>query len=153
LMVAIIGGETRRFRPLVDLYRAAGEQAGHSSDRLKVGVHSLGYVAATTQEAADDFFPGYARAINSVARERGWPPMSRASYDAQRGPEGALLIGEPDAVVEKVLRHSEALGGISRITFQMNASSLPHAKLMRAIEALGTHVAPALRQEFAKESL
>ena len=79
--------------------------------------------------------------------------MSRASYDAQRGPEGALLIGEPDAVVEKVLRHSEALGGISRITFQMNASSLPHAKLMRAIEALGTHVAPALRQEFAKESL
>ncbi len=153
LMVAIIGGETRRFRPLVDLYRAAGEQAGHSSDRLKVGVHSLGYVAATTQEAADDFFPGYARAINSVARERGWPPMSRASYDAQRGPEGALLIGEPDAVVEKILRHSEALGGISRITFQMNASSLPHAKLMRAIEALGTHVAPALRQEFAKESL
>ena len=153
LMVAIIGGETRRFRPLVDLYRAAGEQAGHSSDRLKVGVHSLGYVAATTQEAADDFFPGYARAINSVARERGWPPMTRASYDAQRGPEGALLIGEPDAVVEKILRHSEALGGISRITFQMNASSLPHAKLMRAIEALGTHVAPALRQEFAKESL
>src|SRR5256884_7288365 len=81
LMVAIIGGETRRFRALVDLYRAAGEQAGHSSDRLKVGVHSLGYVAATTQEAADDFFPGYARAINSVARERGWPPMNRARYD------------------------------------------------------------------------
>ena len=153
LMVAIIGGETRRFRPLVDLYWEAGERAGHPRDRLKVGVHSLGYVAATTQEAADDFFPGYARAINSVARERGWPPMSRASYDAQRGPEGALLIGEPDAVVEKILRHSEALGGISRITFQMNASSLPHAKLMRAIEALGTHVAPALRQEFAKASL
>src|SRR2546426_1522042 len=153
LMVAIIGGETRGFRPLVDLYWEAGERAGHSRDRLKVGVHSLGYVAATTQEAADDFFPGYARAINSVARERGWPPMSRASYDAQRGPEGALLIGEPDAVVEKILRHSEALGGISRITFQMNASSLPHAKLMRAIEALGTHVAPALRQEFAKASL
>ena len=152
LMVAIIGGETRRFRPLVDLYRAAGEQAGHSSDRLKVGVHSLGYVAATTQEAADDFFPGYARAINSVARERGWPPMSRASYDAQRGPEGALLIGEPDAVVEKILRHSEALGGISRITFQMNASSLPHAKLMQAIEALGTKVAPALRQELTVET-
>jgi probable LLM family oxidoreductase len=153
LMVAIIGGETRRFRPLVDLYYAAGEQAGHARDQLKVGVHSLGYVAATTQEAADDFFPGYARAIDSVARERGWAPMSRASFDAQRGPYGALLVGEPDEVVEKILRHSEALGGISRITFQMNASSLPHAKLMRAIEALGTHVAPALRQEFAKESL
>jgi probable LLM family oxidoreductase len=153
LMVAIIGGETRRFRPLVDLYREAGERAGHPQDRLTVGVHSLGYVAATTQEAADDFFPGYARAIDSVARERGWPPTSRASFDAQRGPYGALLIGEPEEVVEKIMRHSEALGGISRITFQMNASSLPHAKLMRAIEALGTRVAPAVRQEFAKESL
>ena len=153
LMVAIIGGETRRFRPLVDLYREAGARAGHPAEHLKVGVHSLGYVAATTQEAADDFFPGYARAVNSVASERGWPPMSRAHYDAQRGPYGALLIGEPDEVVEKIIRHSEALGGISRITFQMNASSLPHAKLMRAIEALGTQVAPALRQEFAKESL
>jgi probable LLM family oxidoreductase len=153
LMVAIIGGETRRFRPLVDLYREAGERAGHPQDRLTVGVHSLGYVAATTQEAADDFFPGYARAIDSVARERGWPPTSRASFDAQRGPYGALLIGEPEEVVEKIMRHSEALGGISRITFQMNASSLPHAKLMRAIEALGTRVAPAVRQEFAKERL
>jgi probable LLM family oxidoreductase len=153
LMVAIIGGETRRFRPLIDLYYAAGEQAGHSRDRLKVGVHSLGYVAATSQEAADDYYPGYARAINSVARERGWPPMSRANFDAQLGPHGALLIGEPDEVTEKILRHSEALGGISRITFQMNASSLPHAKLMRAIEVIGTQVAPALHQEFAKESL
>src|SRR5881409_434925 len=153
LMVAIIGGETHRFRPLVDLYWEAAERAGHPRDRLKVGVHSLGYVAATTQEAADDFFPGYARAVDSVARERGWPPMSRAHYDAQRVPTGALLIGEPDEVVEKIIRHSEALGGISRITFQMNASSLPHAKLMRAIELLGTHVAPALREEVAKETV
>jgi alkanesulfonate monooxygenase SsuD/methylene tetrahydromethanopterin reductase-like flavin-dependent oxidoreductase (luciferase family) len=152
MMVAIIGGETRRFRPLIDLYREAGERAGHPSDQLKVGVHSLGYVAATTQAAADDFFPGYARAINSVGRERGWPPTSRAGFDAQRGPFGALIIGEPDEVVEKIIRHSEALGGISRITFQMNASSLPHAKLMRAIALLGTRVAPALRQEFAKET-
>src|SRR6267154_232716 len=113
LMVAIIGGETHRFRPLVDLYWEAAERAGHPHDGLKVGVHSLGYVAATTQEAADDFFPGYARAMNSVARERGWPPMSRAHYDAQRGPAGALLIGEPDEVVEKIIRHSDALGGIS----------------------------------------
>jgi len=153
LMVAIIGGETHQFRPLVDLYWEAAERAGHPRDGLKVGVHSLGYVAATTQEAADDFFPGYARAMNSVARERGWPPMSRAHYDAQRGPTGALLIGEPDEVVEKIMRHSEALGGISRITFQMNASSLPHAKLMRAIELVGTHVAPALREEVAKETV
>src|SRR5882762_3179198 len=152
LMVAIIGGETRRFRSLIDLYWEAAERAGRPRDQLKVGVHSLGYVAATTQEAADDFFPGYARAMNSVGRERGWPPMSRAGFDAQRGPTGALLIGEPDEVVEKIIRHSEALGGISRITFQMNASSLPHAKLMRAIEALGTQVAPALHHELAKET-
>ena len=152
LMVAIIGGETRRFRPLIDLYREAGERAGHPREQLKVGVHSLGYVAARTQEAADDFYPGYARAVDSVARERGWPPMTRASFDAQRGEYGALLIGDPDEVVDKIVRHSEALGGISRITFQMNASSLPHAKLMRAIETLGTQVAPAVRQALALEN-
>jgi probable LLM family oxidoreductase len=149
LMVAIIGGETRRFRPLVDLYREAGRQAGHTSDRLKVGVHSLGYVAATTQEAADDFFPGYARAMTDIGKERGWGPVTRAAFDAQRGPQGALLIGSPEEVVEKIARHSEALGGISRITFQMNAASLPHAKLMKAIELLGTRVAPALREQLA----
>jgi probable LLM family oxidoreductase len=148
LMVAIIGGETRRFRSLIDRYREAGHRAGHPPDRLKVGVHSLGYVAATTQEAADDFYPGYARAVTDIGKERGWPPVTRAAFDAQRGPQGALLVGSPDEVVEKIMRHSEALGGISRITFQMNAASLPHAKLMRAIEALGTRVAPALRKEF-----
>ncbi|PYS94619.1 MAG: LLM class flavin-dependent oxidoreductase [Acidobacteria bacterium] len=146
LMVAIIGGEPRRFRPLVDLYRETGTHAGHSLDRLKVGVHALGYVAATTQDAADEFFPGYARAVASVAKERGWPPVTRAGFDAQRGPHGALLIGSPDEVAEKILRHDEALGGISRISFQMNAASLPHEKLMQAIEAIGTRVAPALRE-------
>ncbi len=147
LMIAIIGGEPRRFRPLVDLYREAGERSGHPADRLKVGVHALGYVAATKQEAADDFFPGYARAVSSVAEERGWRPPTRAAFDAQLGPEGALLIGSAEEVVEKIARHSEALGGISRITFQMNASSLPHAKLIRAIEAIGTRVAPVLHGE------
>ncbi len=147
LMVAIIGGETHRFRPLVDLYWEAGRRAGHSRDQLKVGVHSLGYVAATTQEAADDFFPGYARAFTDIGKERGWGPVTRAAFDAQRGPRGALLVGSPDEVIEKILRHSEALGGISRITFQMNAASLPHAKLMQAIELLGTRVAPALHKE------
>jgi len=149
LMVAIIGGETRRFRPLIDLYRDAGRQAGFSPDQLKVGVHSLGYVAQTKQQAADDFYPGFAKAIDTVAEDRGWGPMTRARFDAQLGLHGALLIGEPDEVVEKVLRHSEALGGISRITFQMNASSLPHAALMQAIELLGARVAPALRKEVA----
>ena len=149
LMVAIIGGEPRRFRPLVDLYRETGRRAGHPPDRLTVGVHALGYVAATTREAADAYFPGYARAVASVAQERGWPPATRAGFDAQRGPHGALLIGNADEVAEKIIRHSEALGGISRITFQMNAASLPHAQLMQAIEVLGTRVAPAVRQEMA----
>jgi len=152
LMVAIIGGEPRRFRPLIDLYRQAGERYGHAPDRLKVGVHALGYVATTTQEAADDFFPGYARAFTDVGKERGWPPVTRAGFDAQRGPHGALLIGSPDEVADKIRRHSEALGGISRITFQMNAASLPHAKLMRAIEMIGARVAPALRERSATGS-
>jgi probable LLM family oxidoreductase len=152
LMVAIIGGHTHRFRSLVDLYWEAGKRAGHSPDRLRVGVHSLGYVAATTQEAADDFFPGYARAFTDIGKERGWPPTTRADFDAQRGPRGALLVGSPDEVTEKIIRHSEALGGVSRFTFQMNAASLPHSKLMQAIELLGTRVAPALRKELACNS-
>ena len=145
LMVAIIGGEPRRFRPLIDLYRETAARFGHDPAQLKVGVHSLGYVANSKKEAADDFFPGYASAIASVAKERGWPPATRAGFDAQLGLEGALLIGEADEVAEKILRHSEALGGISRVTFQMNAASLPQDKMMRAIEAIGARVAPAVR--------
>lgn len=144
LMVAIIGGEPRRFRPLVDLYRDAGRQAGHAAEQLKVGVHALGYVGATTEEAANEFFPGYAAAIASVAKERGWAGATRAGFDAQRGPEGALVIGDAETVVEKIRHYDEALGGISRISLQMNVTSLPHAKLMRAIERLGTEVAPAV---------
>ena len=147
LMVAIIGGETRHFRPLIDLYREAGRRAGHSPDQLKVGIHSLGYVAETTQEAADDFFPGYARTMTDVGKERGWPAVTRAGFDAQRGSQGALIIGDPNEVVKKIVRHSKALGGISRITFQMNVASLSQVKMMRAIELLGTQVAPALREE------
>jgi probable LLM family oxidoreductase len=145
LMVAIIGGETRRFRPLIDLYRETGRQHGHADDRLTVGVHSPGFVAQTTAEAADTFFPGYARAVTDVGKERGWPALTRAAFDAQRGQHGALLIGSPEEVAEKIARHSEVLGGISRISFQMNAASLPHAKLMKAIEAIGDRVVPMLR--------
>ena len=146
LMVAIIGGETRRFRPLIDLYREAGRQAGHSPDKLKVGIHSLGYIAESTQEAVDDFFPGYAHTMTEIGKERGWPRMTRGSFDAQRNSQGALLVGDPEEVVEKIIRHSKALSGISRITFMMNPASLPHAKLMRATKLIGTRVAPALRE-------
>src|SRR2546423_565713 len=152
LMVAIIGGETRQFRPLVDLYWEAGRRAGFSRDRLKVGVHSLGYVAATAREAADDFFPGYARAFTSIGKERGWGPVTRAQFDAQITPNGALLVGTPEEVAAKVLRHSEALGGISRITFMMNAASLPHLKLMSAIDLIASRVAPVLREQLASSA-
>ena len=146
LMVAIIGGETHRFRPLIDLYRQAGKQAGYPVDQLKVGVHSLGYVAESTQEAVDDFYPGYARTMTEIGKERGWPKMTRASFDAQSGPQGALLVGNPDEVAEKIIRHSKALGGISRITFMMNPASLPHEKLMQSSKLIGTRIAPALRE-------
>jgi probable LLM family oxidoreductase len=149
LMVAIIGGETRRFRPLVDLYREAGRRAGFSPDQLKVGVHSLGYVAETSRQAADDFFPGYARAFSSIGKERGWGPITRAQFEAQLTPNGALLVGSPDEVAAKILRHSEALGGISRLTFMMNGSSLSHPNLMSAIELIGNRVAPVLREKVA----
>jgi probable LLM family oxidoreductase len=152
LMVAIIGGETRRFKPLIDLYREAGRRAGHSPDQLKVGIHSLGYVAKTTKEAIDDFYPGYAHTFTEIGKERGWPEMTRADFDAQRGPQGALLVGDPEEVIDKIIRHSKNLGGISRITFMMNPASLPHEKLMRAIELVGTRVAPSLRSQLAKNN-
>jgi probable LLM family oxidoreductase len=147
LMVAIIGGETRSFKPLIDLYRRAGREAGYSADQLKVGVHSLGYVAESTQEAANDFFPGYAHTMTEIGKERGWPRMTRADFDTQTGPQGALLIGDPDEVIQKIIRHSKALGGISRITFMMNPASLSHEKLMRATKLIGTHIVPALHEE------
>jgi alkanesulfonate monooxygenase SsuD/methylene tetrahydromethanopterin reductase-like flavin-dependent oxidoreductase (luciferase family) len=146
LAVAVIGGETHRFRPLVDLYREAGRRAGHPPDQLKVSLHSLGYAAETTQRAADDFYPGYAKTFTKIGKERGWRPVTRADYDAQRGPQGALIIGDPDEVVKKIIRHSKALGGISRVTFQMDPGSLSYEKMIRAVELLGERVAPALRE-------
>jgi probable LLM family oxidoreductase len=152
LMVAIIGGEPHRFRPLIDRYREAGLRAGHSPDRLKVGIHSLGYVAGTAAEAANDFFPGYAKSFSDIGRERGWPPVTRAHFDALLGPTGALIVGDPQIVADKILGLNRSLGGISRLTFQMSVAALPHAKLMRAIELLGTRVAPLVREAFASGS-
>jgi len=142
LMVAVIGGETHRFRPLIDLYREAGKQAGFKPEQLKVGLHSLGYVANSNQEAVDEYFPGYAETFTRIGKERGWPPVTRDRFDAQTGPTGALVIGSPEEVVQKILRHSEALGGISRFTFQMDNAGLSHEKLMKSIELIGTQVAP-----------
>lgn len=145
LMVAVIGGETHRFRRAVDLYRAAGAQAGHAPEKLKVGLHSLGYVAPSREEAVNDYFPGYAKTFTRIGRERGWPPVSHERFEAQNGPTGALLVGDPDEVGEKILRHAEALGGVDRVTFQMDNAELPREKLLRSIELIGERIRPALQ--------
>ena len=147
LMVAIIGGEPKRFRPLIDLYREAGRHAGHSAEKLIVGLHAIGFLGDTTLQAADDFYPGYAHTFTEIGKERGWPPATRVQFDALRGPTGALLIGDVETVAKKIIYVNDVLGGLSRITFQMGVSTLPHEIMLRSIELLGTHVAPILRKE------
>jgi len=145
LMVAIIGGEPHRFRPLIDIYREAGRRAGHSPEKLQVGLHSIGFLADTTAQASDDFYPGYAHTFTEIGKERGWRPTTRAQFDATRGPTGALLIGDAETIAAKLRYIDGALGGISRVTFQMGVSTIPHAKMRRAIEILGTQLAPLMR--------
>jgi probable LLM family oxidoreductase len=142
LMVAVIGGETHRFSPLVDLYREAGRRAGHSPEKLKVGLHSLGYVSDTTEKAIEEYYPGYAETFTRIGKERGWPPVTFSRFEAQRGPRGAYLVGNPEEVAEKILRHSESLGGLSRLSFQMDNANLTHSQLLKAIEIIGTKVKP-----------
>lgn len=145
LMVAIIGGTFARFRPLVDLYREAGSRAGHSPDKLKVGVHAMGFVGETDAAARDAFFPGWAHLTAKIGRERGWSPPSRQQFDAMAGPEGAFLVGAPATVAAKMRHASETLGDVSRITFQMSTASLETAAMKRSIELLGSEVAPIIR--------
>ncbi len=146
LMIAIIGGETGRFRPLVDLYKNAGVKAGHSIEKLKVGIHSLGYVARDSQKAMNDFFPGYAERFTEIGKERGWAPVNRSHFEFQTSPSGALVIGNPEEAAEKILRHSEALGGISRFSFQLDVAGLSHTQLLQSIELIGTRVSPMVNK-------
>jgi probable LLM family oxidoreductase len=149
LMIAIIGGEPHRFRPLVDLYYQAGARAGHPRERLKVGIHAIGYLADTSRQAADEFFPGYAHAFTNLGKERGWPPTTRGHFDALIGPAGALLVGDPESVADKILRVGESLGGIARISFQMSVAAMSRAQLLRSIELLGARLAPRVRDALA----
>ncbi len=149
LMVAIIGGEPAHFRPLVDLYRDAGRRAGHPAEHLRVGVHAFGYAADTDARAADEFFPGYAADMNRIGRERGWAPMTRGRFDALLDAGGALAVGGPDAVAAKVAEYDAALGGIDRFNFQMSVARLPHERMLRAIDLIGTRVAPVVRRSAA----
>ncbi len=147
LMVAIIGGETARFRPLIDLYRQAGQRAGFEPKQLSVGLHSPGYVAATDEEAIADYYPGYAELWTKAGRERGWPPVTKTGFDALVAPKGVLVVGSPEQVAAKLLRHSEALGGIDRFTFQMDNAGLSHEQLLRSIDLIGTKVIPWVNKE------
>lgn len=147
LMVAIIGGETARFRPLVDLYREAGHRAGFAPEQLKVGLHSPGYVAETTEKAIAEYYPGYAELWTRLGKERGWPPVTRAGFDALIGPKGALMVGSAEQVAEKLLKHSEALAGVDRFTFQMDNAGLTHQQLLSSIAIIGKQLIPLVNEK------
>ena len=142
LMVAVIGGETHRFKPLIDLYYEAAERAGQDRSKLKVGLHSLGFVANTKEEAVEKYYPGYKIWFNQIGKERGWPPVTLERFEQQIGDLGAYVIGGPEEVAEKLIRHSKALGGISRFTFQIDNAGLTHQDLMETYTLIGEKVKP-----------
>ena len=149
LAVAIIGGQPARFAPLVDLYRRAAAESGHDAAALPVGINSHTYVADSSQRASDEFFPHYSAMMDKIGRERGWPPMTRAQFEAGRSPEGAYLVGSPEQVAEKIVAQ-HVLFGHQRFLAQISMGTLPHAQALRAIELFGTEVAPLVRAELAR---
>ncbi len=149
LIIAIIGGHFRAFRPLADLYRATWRESGHDPARAFVGLHNIGFLADTVAAARDGFWPGYREMFGRIGRERGWPPPTRAQFDAQCDPAGALLVGDASAVTDKILAENAALGGISRLSILLDNRLLTHAQILRAIELLGTQVAPQVRRAVA----
>lgn len=149
LMVAVIGGRTRRFRSLVDIYREAGDKAGFKPEQLKVGLHSPGFVASSSDKAVAEYYPGYKELWTKLGRERGWPPVTKEHFDQLIDEEGVLVLGGPKEVAEKLLHHSAALGGVDRFTFQMDNSGLTNEQLMSAIELIGKEVIPIVNRQQA----
>jgi probable LLM family oxidoreductase len=148
LALAIIGGEPRRFAPLIKLYRDSLKDAGHPVDTAQVGINTHVFIADTSQEAADIFYPSYAETMSKIGRERGWGPMTRQQYEAMRGPQGSLMVGSPQEVIDKILYEYELFGN-TRFLAQMSVGSIPHQHMMRSIELFGTQVAPAVRKALA----
>jgi probable LLM family oxidoreductase len=148
LVLAIIGGNPRRFVPLIELYRESARTAGHDPSRLPVAINSHGFVAEDSQHAAETFYPPYAAVMTKIGRERGWSPITREQYDSLRAPRGSLLIGSPDEVTEKMLYEYE-LFKYDRFVLHISVGTLPHDQVMRSIELLGTKVAPVVRKETA----
>ncbi len=145
LAIAIIGGQPRRFAPLAELYREAGRRAGQDPARLKLSINSHGFVGESAQAAADALFPAYAEVMGRIGRERGWPPLTRAQFDAGTGPEGHLLLGTPEQVAEKIVAQ-HAFFRHDRFMLQSSLGPLPHREALRAIELFGTRVAPLVRR-------
>jgi probable LLM family oxidoreductase len=144
LALAIIGGNPAHFLSLVELYRKTAKTAGH--DQLPLAVHSHGYVSEHSQQAADEFFPSYAYVMSKIGRERGWPPTTRAQFEAGRSKSGALLVGSPQQVIDKILFEKE-LFGLNRFLLHVSVGTMPHKQVMHSIELFGTQVAPVIRKE------
>ncbi|WP_256752439.1 LLM class flavin-dependent oxidoreductase [Mesorhizobium sp. Mes31] len=151
LALAIIGGEPARFAPLFDLYREAARRAGSDPAGLATSINVHGFIAETTEQAADDFYGPQAEVMNRIGRERGWGPTSRAHFDQSRSPTGALFVGNPEQVAEKIVAQHKIFGN-DRFLLQMAIGVMPHAKIMKAIELYGTRVAPIVRKETAKSA-
>jgi len=148
MALAIIGGQPERFAPFAELYRGAAREAGHDVVPA-LSINSHAYVAESSQRAADEFFPSYAAMMNAIGRERGWSPMTRPGFDALCSPRGALVVGSPEEVIEKILFQHEIFGH-ERFLGQISVGTLPHTNALRSIELLGTEVAPAVRTEIAR---
>jgi alkanesulfonate monooxygenase SsuD/methylene tetrahydromethanopterin reductase-like flavin-dependent oxidoreductase (luciferase family) len=146
LALAIIGGLPENFAPFVDLYRETGNRLGIDPARLKVGINSHTFVADTSQAAADVFYPTYSAAMSRIGRERGWPPTTRQQFEASRTRRGALLVGSPQQVIDKIL-YEHSLFRHDRFLAQMDVGAVPHLQVMKSIELLGTRVAPVVRKE------
>jgi probable LLM family oxidoreductase len=142
LTLAIIGGSPLRFKPFADLYREALDKLGRPG--LPVAVHSPGHVSVTDEQARNELWPHYETMINRIGGERGWPPATRAQFDREAGPDGALCVGSPDTVAAKIIRTARALG-LSRFDIKYSAGTLPHATMLKSIELIGTKVAPQVR--------
>ncbi|MGC4024466.1 MAG: LLM class flavin-dependent oxidoreductase [Mesorhizobium sp.] len=149
LALAIIGGEPARFAPFLELYREAAQRAGHDPAKLATSINVHGFIADTKQQAANDFYAPQAEVMNRIGRERGWGPTSRAHFDQGTGPNGHLFVGDPEAVAEKIVAMHRIFKN-DRFMIQMAIGTMPHAKLMKAIELYGTRVAPIVRKETAK---
>ncbi|HEV7763576.1 MAG TPA: LLM class flavin-dependent oxidoreductase [Thermoanaerobaculia bacterium] len=148
MALAIIGGMPERFKSFVDLYREAGQRAGHDPAQLKLAIHSHGYVGENSRETADDYFPSYAAMMNQIGRERGWGRLDRSQYEAMRSPQGALLVGSAQEVIDKIMFEHELFAN-DRFLLHVSVGTLPHDKVLRAIELFGTKVAPVVRRETA----